>query len=169
MFESKNKLKYILVGLKTRGAILLLLVALVLSGAAAGCNLFDGETAGPEEDPAVEEETEITEEEEISGDLITTITLWDCLEPRERMAFMESRDSFVSSFRDINIETRHFRSQEELQDQFEAASLAGAGPEIILLDLDGVQRLAPSNVIKEIVDEVDYALILEGLREISAF
>ena len=168
MFESKKKLKYILVDLKTRGIVLFLLAALVLSGA-AGCSLFDGKTTGPEEDPAVVEETENPEEEEISGDLITTVTLWDCLEPRERMTFMESRDNFVSSFRDINIETRHFRSQEELQDQFEAASLAGAGPEIILLDLDGVQRLAPSNVTKEMVDEVDYALILEGLREISSY
>ncbi|MCJ7471518.1 MAG: hypothetical protein MUP02_01730, partial [Actinobacteria bacterium] len=84
MFESKKKLKYILVDLKTRGAILFLLAALVLSGA-AGCSLFDGKTTGPEEDPAVVEETENPEEEEISGDLITTITLWDCLDPRERM------------------------------------------------------------------------------------
>jgi len=168
MFESMKKLKYILVGLKTRGIVLFLVAALVLSGA-AGCSLFNREAIGPEEDPAIEEEVETTEEEEVSGDLITTITLWDCLDPRERIAFMESRDSFVSTFRDINIETRHFRSQEELQDQFEAASLAGAGPEIILLDLDGVQRLAPSNVTKEIVDEVDYALILEGLREISSY
>jgi len=168
MFDSKKKLKNILVCLKTWTAVLILLAALVLSGA-AGCSLFNREAAGTEEDQAIEEETEIPEEKELSRDLITTVTLWDCLEPRERMAFMGSRDSFVSSFRDINIEARHFRSQEELQDQFEAASLAGAGPEIILLDLDGVQRLAPSNVIKEIVDEVDYALILEGLREISAY
>ena len=168
MFESMKKLKNILVYLKTRGIVLFLIAALVLSGA-AGCSLFNRETASPEEDPAVVEETETPEEEEISGDLITTITLWDCLDPKERIAFMESRDSFVSTFRDINIETRHFRSQEELQDQFEAASLAGAGPEIILLDLDGVQRLAPSNVTKEIVDEIDYALILDGLREISSY
>ncbi len=168
MFESMKKLKYILVDIKARGAILFLVAALVLSGA-AGCSLFSGETAGPEEDTVAKEETEIPEEEDVPGDLITTITLWDCLDPRERMALMGSRDGFVSLSRDINIETRHFRSQEELQDQFEAASLAGAGPEIILLDLDGVQRLAPSNVTKEIVDEVDYALILEGLREISAY
>jgi len=168
MLDIKKKYKYILVNIKTWSIVILVLLALVLSGA-AGCGLFGSETAGPEEGQVVEDETEIPEEEELSGDLITTITLWDCLEPRERMTFMESRDSFMSSFRDISIETRHFRSQEELQDQFEAASLAGAGPEVILLDLDGVQRLASSNVTKEIVDEVDYALILEGLREISAY
>ncbi len=168
MLDIKKKHKYILVNIKTWSIVVLLLLALVLSGT-AGCGLFGSETAGPEEGQVVEDETEIPEEEELSGDLITTITLWDYLEPRERMTFMESRDSFMSSFRDISIETRHFRSQEELQDQFEAASLAGAGPEVILLDLDGVQRLASSNVTKEIVDEVDYALILEGLREISAY
>jgi ABC-type glycerol-3-phosphate transport system substrate-binding protein len=168
MFNNKKEFKYILVDLKTMSIVLFLILAIILSGA-AGCNLFNGEASSAEEDQVIEEEVETPEEEEISGDLITTVTLWDCLEPRERMTFMESRDSFVSSFRDINIETRHFRSQEELQDQFEAASLAGAGPEIILLDLDGVQRLAPSNVIKEIVDEVDYALIIDGLGEISAY
>ncbi|MES0341547.1 MAG: extracellular solute-binding protein, partial [Candidatus Humimicrobiaceae bacterium] len=168
MFESKKKFKNILVDLKTLAVVIILLTTLVLTGA-AGCSLFNSEDGETEENIVTEEETEVPEEEEISGDLITTITLWDCLEPLERMTFMESRNSFVSSFRDINIETRHFRSQEELQDQFEAASLAGAGPEIILLDLDGVQRLAPSNVTKEIVDEVDYALIIEGLREISAY
>jgi arabinogalactan oligomer/maltooligosaccharide transport system substrate-binding protein len=168
MFESKKKFKNILVDLKTLAVVIILLTTLVLTGA-AGCSLFNSEAGETEENIVTEEETEVPEEEEISGDLITTITLWDCLEPLERMTFMESRNSFVSSFRDINIETRHFRSQEELQDQFEAASLAGAGPEIILLDLDGVQRLAPSNVTKEIVDEVDYALIIEGLREISAY
>jgi maltose/maltodextrin transport system substrate-binding protein len=90
------------------------------------------------------------------------------LEPVERMALMESRDQFLSSHRDINIETRHFRSQEELEDQFEAASLAGAGPQLLLIDFDGVNRLAPSNVVKEIVEEVDYAFVLEGLKEISS-
>jgi arabinogalactan oligomer / maltooligosaccharide transport system substrate-binding protein len=168
MFESKKKFKNILVDLKTLAVVIILFTTLILTGA-AGCSLFNSEAGETEENIVTEEETEVPEEEEISGDLITTVTLWDCLEPLERMTFMESRNSFVSSFRDINIETRHFRSQEELQDQFEAASLAGAGPEIILLDLDGVQRLAPSNVTKEIVDEVDYALIIEGLREISAY
>ncbi len=169
MLDSKKKHKYILIGIKRWSIVILLLLAPILSGA-AGCSIFGNETtAGPEEDQVVEEEIEVLEEEELSGDLSTTITIWDYLEPRERMTFIESRDSFVSSFRDISIVTRHFRSQEELQDQFEAASLAGAGPEIILLGLDGVQRLASSNVTKEIVDEVDYALILEGLKEISAY
>ena len=159
----KNKLFY----LKIWTTVIFLLSAFLLAGA-AGCSIFNDDAGIAGESTAVEEETETPDEETLLGELITTVTLWDCLEPGERMALIESRDIFVSSFRNINIETRHFRNQEELQDQFEAASLAGAGPEIILLDLDGVQRLAPSNITKEIIDEVDYALILEGLREISA-
>ena len=168
MFDRKKQFKNKIFFIKAWTAVFFLLAAPVLSGA-AGCSLFNRQADEAEESSVIEEETEALEEETLPGDLITTVTLWDCLEPRERMALMESRDNFVSSFRDINIETRHFRSQEELQDQFEAASLAGAGPEIILLDLDGVQRLAPSNVTKEIVDEVDYALILDGPEEISAY
>ncbi|MCJ7666048.1 MAG: extracellular solute-binding protein [Actinobacteria bacterium] len=168
MFDRKKQLKNKLFYLKAWIAVFFLIAALFLSSA-AGCSLFNRDAGKAEENTATEEETETTDEDTLSGEQITTINLWDCLEPRERMALIESRDIFVSSFRDINIETRHFRSQEELQDQFEAASLAGAGPEIILLDLDGVQKLAPSNVTKEIVDEVDYALILDGLREISAY
>ena len=133
-----------------------------------GCSLFGGGTEEAAQEAAPEEENEAIEEE-LPSSIITTITLWDCLEPRERMALMESRDQFLSAHRDINIETRHFRSQEELEDQFEAASLAGAGPQLLLLDFDGVYRLAPSNVVKEIVDEVDYAFVLNGLKEISSY
>ncbi|MCD4668949.1 MAG: extracellular solute-binding protein, partial [Actinomycetia bacterium] len=136
---------------------------------AAGCGLFNN---GPEEigeNNTPEEENGTAEEKLMPSSTITTITLWDCLEPRERMALMESREQFLSAYRNINIETRHFRSQEELQDQFEAASLAGAGPQLLMLDFDGVHRLAPSNVVREIVDEVDYAFVLNGLEEISAY
>lgn len=135
----------------------------------AGCRLFNDGPEDTGEDSSEEEENGTAEEELLSSSIITTITLWDYLEPRERMALMGSRDQFLSVHRDINIETRHFRSQEELQDQFEAASLAGAGPQLLMLDFDGVHRLAPSNVVREIVDEVDYAFVLNGLEEISAY
>ncbi len=134
----------------------------------AGCSFFGW---GPEDESleiVVEEESDTIEEEIIPSSTITTITLWDYLEPKERMTLMESLDHFMVANENINIETRHFRNQEELEDQFEAASLAGAGPQLLLLDLDGVYRLAPSNVVKEIVDEVDYAFVLNGLKEVSS-
>ncbi len=102
-------------------------------------------------------------------ELEVQISLWDCLKPKERFALMESVDSFMVENGHIDIETRHFRSQEELEDQFEAASLAGAGPELLLLDFDGIQRLVPGSVVKEIIDEADYSLFIDGLVEISKY
>ncbi|MFZ3085647.1 MAG: extracellular solute-binding protein [Candidatus Hydromicrobium sp.] len=133
------------------------------------CNLInpqvEGDMGKAEEEVAEEGDGEITASEKLP----TQITLWDCLDPKERFALMESVDNFMAEYDHIDIETRHFRNQEELEDQFEAASLAGAGPELLLLDFDGVQRLVPGNVIKEIVDEADYSLFLEGLVEISEY
>ncbi|MEE8324705.1 MAG: hypothetical protein V3R31_03535, partial [Candidatus Humimicrobiaceae bacterium] len=62
MLDIKKKHKYILVNIKTWSIVVLLLLALVLSGT-AGCGLFGSETAGPEEGQVVEDETEIPEEE----------------------------------------------------------------------------------------------------------
>jgi maltose-binding protein MalE len=98
-----------------------------------------------------------------------TITIWNSCEPRERIALMENINEFANRNNLINIEVRHFRSQEELEDQFEAASLAGAGPEILLVDFDAVPRLAPENVIREITQEINYSLFLNGLVEISEY
>ncbi len=98
-----------------------------------------------------------------------TITIWNSCEPRERIALMENINEFANRNNLINIEVRHFRNQEELEDQFEAASLAGAGPEILLVNFDAVPRLAPENVIREITQEVNYSLFLNGLVEISEY
>jgi ABC-type glycerol-3-phosphate transport system substrate-binding protein len=135
----------------------------------SGCRLFSGEEEGTGQGLETEEESSETGEEFISSESITTLKLWDCLEPGERMALTGSRSRFMSEHGDIDIETRHFRSQEELQDQFEAASLAGAGPQLLLLDFEGVHRLAGSNVVREIVDEVDYTRVLNGLEEIAKY
>ncbi|MBM3702881.1 MAG: extracellular solute-binding protein [Actinobacteria bacterium] len=133
------------------------------------CNLIkprvEGDMGKAEEEVVKDGESEITASEKLP----TRITLWDCLDPKERFALIESVDNFIVENDHIDIETRHFRNQEELEDQFEAASLAGAGPELLLLDFDGVQRLVPGNVIKEIADEADYSLFLEGLVEISEY
>ncbi len=154
---------------KSISVYILTFIAVISLIFTAGCGFFGDEPEDSGEDSSEEEENGTAEEELLSSNIITTITLWDYLEPRERMALMESRDQFLSANRDINIETRHFRSQEELQDQFEAASLAGAGPQLLMLNFDGVNRLAASNVVREIVDEVDYAFVLNGLEEIAAY
>src|SRR4030067_1128914 len=69
----------------------------------------------------------------------------------------------------VIINSRHFRSDEELLDQFEAASLAGSGPEILLSRVEAAQRLAASSVIRPTESEIDYTSIVAGLNEISSF
>jgi arabinogalactan oligomer/maltooligosaccharide transport system substrate-binding protein len=128
------------------------------------------------------EEGDIESEEATTGDIegisgagegtSIKITLWDCSAPEEKIALIDSIEKFMAENSNIMIDTRHFRNREELEDQYEAASLAGAGPELILVDLDSVQRLASGNVLKEIADGeegFDYSLIIDGLVEISDY
>ncbi len=135
----------------------------------SSCNLInpqvEDDMGKAKEEVAEEGEGEITAGEKN----MIQITLWDCLDPKERFALIESVDNFMVENEYIDIEIGHFRNQEELEDQFEAASLAGAGPELMLIDFDSVQRLVPGNVVKEIVDEADYSLFLGGLVEISEY
>ncbi|MDD3818805.1 MAG: extracellular solute-binding protein [Actinomycetota bacterium] len=148
--------------------ILLLLLFFALS-----CETPDIVTG--EEVKTVEGETEESQNKEpvATEKQEAEITLWDYLEPKGRLTLMEVIDSFMSENDHIRINVKHFRSQEELEDQFEAASLAGAGPEIILLNFDGTQRYVPANVAKEItsntISAVDYSLFLDGLVEISEY
>ena len=158
---------------KSRAPVRLIIMSIALSLFFllnnTSCNLInpqvEGDMGKAEEEVVVEGDGEITASEKLP----TRITLWDCLDPKEGFALIESVENFMAEYDYIDIETRHFRNQEELEDQFEAASLAGAGPELLLLNFNGVQRLVPGNVIKEIVDEADYSLFLEGLVEISEY
>lgn len=148
-------------------AILLIFVLLTVS-----CDLLDSSTGDEGEEP---EEGETGDIEGISGageGISSQITLWDCSDPEEKIALIDSIEDFMAKNSNIEIETKHFRNREELEDQFEAASLAGAGPELMLVNLDSVQRLASGNVLKEITDGedgFDYSLIIDGLGEISEY
>jgi arabinogalactan oligomer/maltooligosaccharide transport system substrate-binding protein len=139
---------------------------------AVSCDLLNPLTGGEGEES---EEGETGDIEGISGageGISSQITLWDCSDPEEKIALIDSIEDFMAENSNIEIETKHFRSREELEDQFEAASLAGAGPELILVNLDSVQRLASGNVLKEITDGedgFDYSLIIDGLVEISEY
>jgi len=158
---------------KRRAPVRLIIMSIALSLFfllnTSSCNLInpqvEDDMGKAKEEVAEEGEGEITAGEKS----ITQITLWDCLDPKERFALIESVDNFMVENEYIDIEIGHFRNQEELEDQFEAASLAGAGPELMLIDFNSVQRLVPGNVVKEIVDEADYSLFLGGLVEISEY
>ncbi|MEA2016188.1 MAG: extracellular solute-binding protein [Actinomycetota bacterium] len=158
------------VKLLTKIAILSICIFMIT---ALSCRMLD---SGGESDTGQDNDETVESDGNGTGDddkLDVTITLWDCLEPKGRLALMEKIDDFTDANSYIEIETEHFRSQEELEDKFEAASLAGAGPELILLDFDGVQRLSPGNVVKEIsgetISDLSYSMFLDGLVEISEY
>lgn len=146
--------------------VVLLVLALFLAGISTSCRLKESGVKKPEVREEVPSGTseEVLQEKEPAP---VEITIWDSCGAKERLALVETNDNFLKKNPSIKIETRHFRSQEELEDQFEAASLAGSGPEILLLDVDSVYRLASFNVVREITGEVDYSRIIDGLVEIS--
>ena len=154
--------------------LVLFIIILPLLLFTVSCEVF---SSGTERETGLAEEEEVMEspDDELADveKQDVNITLWDYLEPKGRLALMETTDDFMTGNSHIKIDVNHFRSQEELEDQFEAASLAGAGPELILLNFDGVQRLVPQNVVKEItsetINEADYSLFLDGLVEISQY
>ena len=163
------------IGIKRRIIIKLIVpfavLSLLLLINITSCDLLDFQTGL--EGKISEEEAEIGEGGLESKDMVTThIILWDYIKPRERTALINSVENFMAENDHISIETRHFRNREELEDRFEAASLARSGPELLLMDFDGVQRLAPGNVLKEITGEedgFDYSSMLNGLVEISEY
>ncbi len=139
-------------------------VFLILSLAA--CRLSEREVETGIEPEVLEAEEEEGPHEDTDRPPAIEISIWDCLDAKERMALMDSVEEFTEKNPGTNIGVRHIRSEEELLDQFEAASLAGSGPDIAIVDLASVQRMAESNVIKEITD-VQYNRFWDGLTEIS--
>jgi arabinogalactan oligomer/maltooligosaccharide transport system substrate-binding protein len=139
---------------------------------AVSCDLLSPRTGEEGEESEEGESGDIEGKSEYGEGVSSQITLWDCSEPEEKIALIDSIEDFMAENNNIEIETRHFRNREEMEDQFEAASLAGAGPELMLVNLDSVQRLATGNVLKEITDNedgFDYSLIIDGLVEISEY
>jgi len=119
------------------------------------------------------ESTDQQEEEQAGNDSAASeaveIEIWNKLEPREQIELMNSIQEFMDNNKNIKIVSRHFRSEEELADQFKAASLAGAGAELILANISISADLAKSKVIRQIPEEMEYADIISGLEEISKF
>ncbi len=155
------------------GLIILFITTLLLFVFfAVSCDILSP-NAGEENEES--EEAEAGDIESISGTgegISLQITLWDCSEPEEKIALIDSIEEFMAENSNIEIETRHFRNREEMEDQYEAASLARAGPELMLVNLDSVQRLASGNVLKEISDGedgFDYSQVIDGLVEISEY
>jgi len=120
-------------------------------------------------DTDVSLQEEITEETTSGNEQAETITFWSNCEPKERLFLLDNIKSFENENPTINIETDHFRNEEELIDIFSAASLAGAGPDVILLNIGSMKKLAKENVLKDLSTEFDYGGFLPGLSELTFF
>lgn len=145
-------------------ALMLLIAAIFLF---ASCRLLPAPLET--EEPTGQEEAEVAEEAETGiTSAQVAIEIWDYIGPTERLTLMDSIGEFQNQNPQIAVQTRHIRSEEELLDQFEAASLAGSGPDLVLTDLVNVQRLAESKVVREI-DNIDFEIFLKGLAEISTY
>ena len=116
---------------------------------------------------AAENETDDKHSQET--DAIHSVTFWNSCKPKERIFLMENIESFKRENPNISIEVKHYRSEEELMDTFSAASLAGAGPDIILLGMNNMKKLVKENVLKDLTDEFDYNKFIPGLNELTFF
>ncbi|MHB1377805.1 MAG: sugar ABC transporter substrate-binding protein, partial [Candidatus Humimicrobiaceae bacterium] len=98
-----------------------------------------------------------------------TINIWDSAQPKDRIFLMESINNFKKINPELSINARHFRSEEELVDVFSAASLSGAGPEIVLASFDAMKKMAKENILKNLSNEINFNIFLGGLTELSSF
>ena len=146
-----------------------LLIVLAIIMFFSSCSLTNkAESVEGETKETIAEESNKGQQEEGVSEAVE-IDVWDSTDPAVQIVLMDSIEQFLPLNLGLKISTRHFRSEEELLDQFEAASLAGAGPEILISRLQSASRLAKSKTIKQLTNEFDYSDILDGLNEISVF
>lgn len=134
------------------------------------CDMFKKST--PQETVTTTTDSSITPEtteEDSSSNEITEITIWARIEPREQIELTNSIENYINNNKYVKINTRHFRTNEEMLDQFMAASLAGAGSDIIIAEIESLRRLAPAGVIKPLPQDMLRNDILDGLEEISTY
>jgi ABC-type glycerol-3-phosphate transport system substrate-binding protein len=154
--------------LKDLKILIIILAIIILTAALFSCKTFGQKTSEGNAE-SVTESTAAQDQQQQSELSPTEINIWDSVNPKERIALMDSIEDFMGLNSAVIINSRHFRSDEELLDQFEAASLAGSGPEILLSRLEAAQRLAASSVIRPTESVIDYTSIVAGLNEISSF
>lgn len=155
--------------LKNIKIFIIILAVIILTINLFSCKTFNQKTSEEKTENVAETTATQNQQQQQSESSSIEINIWDSVNPKERIALMDSIEEFMGLNSTVKINSRHFRSDEELLDQFEAASLAGSGPEILLSRLESAQRLAASSVIKPIENETDYTTIIAGLNEISSY
>ena len=147
-----------------------LLISLLILASGASCSLSLSTTSS-----LTEESTGSTGPDNsqiLNADLLNdgkTINIWDSAQPKDRIFLMESINNFIKSNPELSINAKHFRSEEELVDVFSAASLSGAGPEIVLAGFDAMKKMAKENILKNLSNEINFNIFLGGLTELSSF
>ncbi|MCL4377648.1 MAG: extracellular solute-binding protein [Actinobacteria bacterium] len=153
--------------LLTRPAIILLVSFLMISS--VSCGIFKSNKGNLNNTNITAATTADTLKDNAGQPKSIEITIWDSISPKERAALTDSIGKFLTLNTTIKIQSRHFISEEELIDQFEASSLAGSGPEILLSSFDAAQKLASANVVKNVEDALNFNELIDGLVEISTF
>ena len=136
--------------LNLKKAFFLLIISILLPAIMflTSCSIFKSkETDVVQTDTAAE--TSLTQqEEESSPSGLLEINVWDDLNPKEQIELMNDLEQFSKENQGIKVNSRHLRSEEELIDQFKAASLAGAGPEILIARIEASSELCRCQRIK---------------------
>ena len=88
----------------------------------------------------------------------TEITLWEQMEPAVRPAYIKIVDEFMKKNPDVKVNVVHY-SNEDLRTQFQNASLAGEGPDIVYGPNDNIGIFMVSDLIKPIDKVVSKDLI----------
>lgn len=88
----------------------------------------------------------------------TEITLWEQMEPAVRPAYIKIVDEFMKKNPDVKVNVVHY-SNEDLRTQFQNASLAGQGPDIVYGPNDNIGIFMVSDLIKPIDKVVSKDLI----------
>lgn len=88
----------------------------------------------------------------------TEITLWEQMEPAVRPTYLKLVDEFMKKNPDVKVNVVHY-SVEDLRTQFQNASLAGQGPDIVYGPNDNIGIFMVSDLIKPIDKVVSKDLI----------
>ncbi|MGL5356669.1 MAG: extracellular solute-binding protein [Cetobacterium sp.] len=94
----------------------------------------------------------------IASAKVTEITLWEQMEPAVRPTYLKLVDEFMKKNPDVKVNVVHY-SIEDLRTQFQNASLAGQGPDIVYGPNDNIGIFKVSDLIKPIDKVVSKDLI----------
>lgn len=83
----------------------------------------------------------------------TEIVLWEQMEPAVRDVYLGLVDEFMAANPDVVVKVAHY-SNEDLRTQFQNASLAGQGPDIVYGPNDNIGIFLVSDLIKPVSDVV---------------